>query len=69
MWDVTIVLKNTHISDDSKITDWIPDYDSFIMPRGVGAFASDSDTDTDNNEHYDGGPCQVKQFDDKDEGY
>jgi len=24
MQDVTIVLKNTHISDDSDIIDWIP---------------------------------------------
>jgi hypothetical protein len=39
------------------------------MPKGVNASVSNSDIDTNNNEHYDGGPCQVKQFDDKDEGY
>jgi hypothetical protein len=37
------------------------------MPIGVDASASDSNTDINSNGHYDGGPCQVKQFDDEDE--
>jgi len=67
MRDVTTVLKNAHISDDSNITDWILDQDSPIMPKGVDASASNSNTDTDNSEYYDGGPRQVKQIDDEEE--
>jgi len=65
--DVTTVLKNAHISDESDITNWISDQDNPIMPKGVDASALDSNIDTDNSEHYNGGPRQVKQIDDDEE--
>jgi hypothetical protein len=37
------------------------------MPKGVAVSASNSDIDIDSSEHCDGGPRQVKQFDDEDE--
>jgi hypothetical protein len=67
MWDATTVLKNTHISDDFDTADWILDRNSPIMPKGVDASALDSNTNIDNNEHCDGEPHQVKQFDDEDD--
>jgi hypothetical protein len=46
-------LENTSISDDSNITDWIPN--------------SNLDTGTNSNEHYDGKPRQFEQIDDENE--
>ncbi len=67
MQDVNIVLKNTHINDDSNITDWISDQDIPIMPKGGDASISNLDIDIDNSEHCGGGPRQVKQINDEDE--
>ncbi len=55
MQDV-IVLKNTHISDDFDITNWISDQGSLIRTKGEDASASDSDIGTDSSEHYNGEP-------------
>jgi hypothetical protein len=35
MQDATIVLRNTHISDDSDIVDWVSNQDNLVMPKGV----------------------------------
>jgi hypothetical protein len=67
MQDAIIVLKNTHISDDCDIANWVPNQDNHVMPKGVATLTLDSNTNTSSNEHYDGGPHQVKQFDDEDE--
>ncbi len=67
MWDVNTVLKNTHINDDSNITDKILDQDSPIMPKGGDASTSYLDIDIDNSEHCDGGLRQVKQINDENE--
>ncbi len=48
------------MSDDYDTTNQIPDQDNPIMPKGVDAYALDSDIDTDNNEHCDGRPRQIK---------
>jgi hypothetical protein len=54
MWDVSIVLKNTHINVDSNITNWIPDQGSPIKSKGEDAFALDIGIDS--SEHCDGEP-------------
>jgi len=64
MQDVTTILKNTHISDDS---DWIPDHDSIVMSKGDDASTSDSDTGTNGSEHCDWESHQFKQIDCEDE--
>jgi hypothetical protein len=64
VWDVVTVLKNTHINNDSDITDWILDQGSPIMTKGEDASASDSNTGTDNSAHYDGEPQQFEQIND-----
>ncbi len=46
MQDAITVLKNTHISDDSNIADWVPNQDSHVMPKGVAALTLDSNTNT-----------------------
>jgi hypothetical protein len=55
MQDV-IVLKNTHISDDFDITNWISDQGSLIRTKGEDASASNSDIGTDSSEQYNGEP-------------
>ncbi len=67
MREATNVLKNTHIINDSNITNWIPDQSSPIKTKGEDAFASYSNTGTDSSEHYDGKPCQFEQIDDENE--
>ncbi|CAM6025048.1 unnamed protein product [Sphagnum balticum] len=67
MREATIVLKNTHINDDSNITDCILDHGSLVMTKGEDASASDLETSTDNSEHCDGEPRQFEQIDDEDE--
>ncbi len=67
MQEATYVLKNTHINVDYNITDWIPNQGSPVKTKGEDAFASYSDIGTDNNEHYDGEPCQFEQIDDENE--
>jgi hypothetical protein len=37
------------------------------MPKGVDAFVLDSNTNIDDNEHYDGKICQFEQIDDENE--
>ncbi len=67
MRDAIIVLENTHISDDSNITNWISDQDNLIVPKGVNAYVLDLDIDTNSSEHYDGGPHQFEHIDDENE--
>ncbi len=67
MQDVTIVLENTHISDDFDIVNWIPNQYSPIIPKDVNAPASNSNTNIDNKEHYDGEPHQFEQIDNENE--
>jgi hypothetical protein len=56
MQEDVIVLKNTHISDDFDITNWISDQGSLIRTKGEDASASGSDIGTDSSEHYNGEP-------------
>ncbi len=56
MRESTSIIKNTHISVDSNITDWIPDQGNLVRTKGEDAFASNSDIGIDNSEHYDGEP-------------
>jgi len=56
MQEVTTILKNTHVSDDFDIIDWIPDQDSTVMTKGDDAFASNSDIGIDGSEHCDWEP-------------
>jgi hypothetical protein len=65
--EATTVLKNTHISDDYDITDWIPDQGRLVMTKGEDTFASYSDTSIDSSELSDGEPRQFEQIDVGDE--
>ncbi len=67
MWDVNVVLENTHMSGDSNITIKILYQYNPIMPKGVDAFALNLDTDTDNGEYCDEGHHQVEQIGDENE--
>jgi len=67
MQNVTTIFENTHINDDFDITDWILNQYSPIMPKDVNAYASYSDINIDNKEHYDGKPHQFEQIDDDNE--
>jgi hypothetical protein len=67
MREATNVLKNTHISDDFDITNWISDQASPVMTKGEDASALDSDVGTNSNEHCDGDLRQFEQMDDEDE--
>jgi len=67
MREATIVLKNTHISNDFDIIDWISDQGSPLRTKIKNASASYSDTSTNSSEHYDGELCQFEQIDDENE--
>jgi hypothetical protein len=54
------LLKNTHISDDSDIIDWIPDPGSQVRTKGEDAFSLYLDTSIDSSEHFDGEPRQFE---------
>jgi predicted aspartyl protease len=59
MREATTVLQNTHISDDSDITNWIPNQGSLVRTKGENAFALDYNTNIDSSEHYDGGASSI----------
>jgi hypothetical protein len=59
MQDVVVALENTHLNGDSNMTIRNPSLYDPIMPEQVDALEFDSDTNTDNNEHYDEGPQLV----------
>ncbi len=65
MWDVNVVLENTHMSGDSDITIRILYQYNPIMPKGVDAFALNSDIDINNGEYCDEGHHQVEQIGDE----
>ncbi len=56
MKDVTSLLENTCINDDSDITYWIPDQGSHVKTKEEDAFVLDLDTGIDSNEHCDEEP-------------
>jgi hypothetical protein len=56
MQDVAIALDNTHLSGDSDMVIKNPSLYDPIMPKQVDAPVSNSDNDTDDNEHCDEGP-------------
>ncbi len=60
-------MKNTHISDDSDITNWIPYQGNLVKTKWENASISDSDTGIDSSEHCDGEPRQFEQIDDENE--
>ncbi len=53
MRDVVVALESTHLSGDSDMTIRNPSLYDPIMPEQVDVPKFDSDTNTDNNEHYD----------------
>ncbi len=67
MRKATSFLKNTHINDDSDLTNWILDQGSLVITKGEDASASNSDTGINSNEHYDGELRQFEQIDDGNE--
>ncbi len=67
MQDVSTILENACINDDSNITNQIQDQDNPVMTKGEDASALDLDTSIDNNEYCDGKLRQFEQIDDENE--
>jgi hypothetical protein len=60
MRNVVVTLMNTHLSGDPDMTFKNPSLYDPIMPKQVDAPKSNSNTDTNNNEHCDEGPQLAK---------
>ncbi len=65
--DVIVALDNTQIIDGVDPTSKTPYQHNSIIHKGVDDRVSKSDTDTNNNEHYDEGFHQVEQISDENE--
>jgi len=63
MWGYYYYFEEWSFSDDSDITNWIPDQGSPIKTKRENTFALDSNTSIDNNEHCDEEPRQFEQID------
>ncbi len=67
MRDVTIALENTQITNGSNPSIKIPYQHNSIIRKGVDDHVSNSDIDTNNNEHSDEGFHQVEHIGDESE--